>query len=91
MLRKKNNQTWNPKGGEFVVACQLVDIDEITGGLPEGERPDSGNLEAKKAMAAISMDFIMGNPLDERKMAHLELLLPEEPVIPMFEEAERQQ
>lgn len=83
--------TWNPKGGEFEIKPLLVDIEDITGPpMQEGDeeyvRPDSGNLEAKKALAAISLDFILGKPLDASKLAELDKHLPKEPIIPMFEE-----
>jgi hypothetical protein len=83
--------TWNPKGGEFEIKPLLVDIEDITGPpLQEGDekyvRPDSGNLEAKKALAEISLDFILGKPLEASKLAELDKHLPMEPIIPMFEE-----
>lgn len=87
--KRKKEKIWNPKGGEFEIMPMLVDIEEITGPpATKGEqtfvRPDSGNLEAKRAMVPIILDFIMGKPLDERKLERLDRALPEEPAIPMF-------
>lgn len=89
MFRKREDKrkTWNPKGGEFEVMPMLVDVEEITGPADSVPyvRPDSGNQEAKEALAAISLDFIMGRPLDEQKMARLGRALPEQPVMPFLE------
>ena len=50
----------------------LVDIEEITGPLMQAVdemyvRRDSGNLDAKKALTAISIDFILGKPINKSR------------------------
>lgn len=91
---KRNNKVWKPKGGEMVFDSDLmVDTVDLTGpasSAPETPRPDSGNVEAQKALAAISLDFIMGRPISPEKMQRLGAALPEVAVAPFVHSEEAQ-